>query len=541
MKSKYPLGKLLLALSGLCAMSSTLATDYTWSTSSGNWASSSWLGSPAVNPATGPVDGDNIIGVGGNIVLTVGASRQVDNLTNQTTVGTTWTLQAGGGQTAVLTADNITNAAAGNLNFRAAIGTGTMSVSAINVSQTGSGITNLGTTTAANALETLQITGTTAVSAGVMNVNVDNDLVVDPDTYSLGLINVSGTGTLTLNQAGYAKPGTTVANSTGLIGSGGQIVNGTLVTGSTNVSSLVVTTSGSYSTGSLLANGQGTLALTKSGTGTQVLSADNTYTGGTTITAGQLQLGNGGTTGAIVGNVSTTSASAQLAFNRSNAYTFGGTISGSGSVLQVGTGTVILAASNSYSGGTTISAGTLLVSNGAGSATGTGNVSVAAGALLGGNGIIAPSAGNNVSVNGTLSPGIASADVLTFNLGSGSKLDFGSGAAIEMTLGTASDRIVFTSTGDWLSGSGNATLSLTLGPGFDYNNSYVIFDGVSTVGFTLADVTGYDTGAYTHSFSLVGDDYVLSFTAVPEPGVVALLGLAGIALVWRRILRRSQI
>src|SRR5258708_7164694 len=37
--------------------------------------------------------------------------------------------------------------------------------------------------------------------------------------------------------------------------------------------------------------------------GKQVLAGENTYTGGTTISAGTLQLGNGGTAGSIVGNV----------------------------------------------------------------------------------------------------------------------------------------------------------------------------------------------------------------------------------------------
>ena len=48
--------------------------------------------------------------------------------------------------------------------------------------------------------------------------------------------------------------------------------------------------------------------------------------------------------------------------NRSNAYTFDGVISGSGSFVQMGAGTTTLTATNTYSGGTTISAGTLAVS-----------------------------------------------------------------------------------------------------------------------------------------------------------------------------------
>ncbi|MBV8899999.1 MAG: autotransporter-associated beta strand repeat-containing protein, partial [Verrucomicrobia bacterium] len=106
-------------------------------------------------------------------------------------------------------------------------------------------------------------------------------------------------------------------------------------------------------------------SLTKVGTGTLTLTGTNTYSGGTTISAGTLQLGNGGTTGSIAGNVTD---NAILAFSRSDAFTFGGVISGTGSVQQIGTGTAVLTANNTYTGGTTISAGTLQL--GAGGTTG---------------------------------------------------------------------------------------------------------------------------------------------------------------------------
>ena len=61
----------------------------------------------------------------------------------------------------------------------------------------------------------------------------------------------------------------------------------------------------------------GTGALTKSGASTLTLTGDSTYTGGTTISAGTLQLGNGGTSGSIVGDVSTTAYSRSTAAIRS--------------------------------------------------------------------------------------------------------------------------------------------------------------------------------------------------------------------------------
>jgi autotransporter-associated beta strand protein len=98
----------------------------------------------------------------------------------------------------------------------------------------------------------------------------------------------------------------------------------------------------------------GSGSLTQAGTGTLILTGANTYSGGTTISAGTLQIGNGGTTGSIIGNVLDNGV---LAFNRSDNITFAGNISGSGSVLLMGTGTVALTGANTYSGGTAIGGG----------------------------------------------------------------------------------------------------------------------------------------------------------------------------------------
>jgi outer membrane autotransporter protein len=120
-----------------------------------------------------------------------------------------------------------------------------------------------------------------------------------------------------------------------------------------------------------LQDGGSTLALTKVGTGTLILTGTDTYTGGTTIAAGTLQLGNGGMTGSITGNVTDNSI---LAFDRSNALTFGGVISGTGAVQQIGTGTTVLLGDSNYAGGTTIQAGTLQLGNGRTTGSITGNV-----------------------------------------------------------------------------------------------------------------------------------------------------------------------
>ncbi|WP_080418460.1 autotransporter outer membrane beta-barrel domain-containing protein [Burkholderia ubonensis] len=136
----------------------------------------------------------------------------------------------------------------------------------------------------------------------------------------------------------------------------------------------------------------GTGALTKIGTGTAVFSGNSTYTGGTTISAGALQLGNGGTSGSIVGNVTNNGT---LAFDRSDSVTYGGTISGSGSVGQIGAGTTVLTGNSTYTGGTTISAGALQLGNGGTSGSIVGNVT--------NNGTLAFDRSDTVSYGGTIS------------------------------------------------------------------------------------------------------------------------------------------
>ena len=87
---------------------------------------------------------------------------------------------------------------------------------------------------------------------------------------------------------------------------------------------------------------------------------------------GALQLNNGGNVGSFVDNGS-------LIFARSDTFTFSQTIAGSGNVVQDGTGTTVLSGANTYSGGTLVELGTLVVDNP--QALGTGNVTVNGGTL----------------------------------------------------------------------------------------------------------------------------------------------------------------
>jgi fibronectin-binding autotransporter adhesin len=227
-----------------------------------------------------------------------------------------------------------------------------------------------------------------------------------------GAIVFTDTGSVTLagnNQARtIALGGTNTGNNTlaGSIGNAGSGIttlakndSGTWVltgnhsyTGLTNINGGTLFIGGGGTTGSIasaLVNNFGTLgfnrsdllayggqitgtgALRQAGTGTTVLTGNNSYTGGTTIEAGTLQLGDGGTSGSIVGDVANDGV---LVFDRSDLVTFGGLISGSGSVEQIGSGTTVLTGINSYAGGTSILGGTLQVSA-------DGNLGAAAGGL----------------------------------------------------------------------------------------------------------------------------------------------------------------
>ncbi len=126
---------------------------------------------------------------------------------------------------------------------------------------------------------------------------------------------------------------------------------------------------------------KGTGSLLKTGAGTLTLSGANTFSGGTTISTGTLQLLTGS---ALPGNVANYGS---LLVNRSDSVNFGGVISGNGSLTKLGGGTLFFTNANTYSGGTVISGGILSLGTGANgsenvNAIGSGSVTVKTGGTL---------------------------------------------------------------------------------------------------------------------------------------------------------------
>jgi fibronectin-binding autotransporter adhesin len=240
-----------------------------------------------------------------------------------------------------------------------------------------------GLTKNGNGLLTMQgganaYTGITTVNAGTLSVSnlFNGGVASDIGAASSGATNlVLSGGTLQ-----YTGSGASIDRLFTVTSGGGTIdASGTGALSLTNTGAINVPGSGTHAlilTGSdtnsdtlaaLIADGTGgAISLTKNGPNTWILTGNNTFSGGTTISAGggNLQVGAGGGNGAIgSGNVNNGS---RLVFNRSGSLTVSGNITGTGSVLVGGGGTVSLGGNNSYSGGTTISNGSTLQLTGTG-------------------------------------------------------------------------------------------------------------------------------------------------------------------------------
>jgi len=164
----------------------------------------------------------------------------------------------------------------------------------------------------------------------------------------------SGAGKWVLTGDNAHSGGTTIAGGTLQVGAGGA--SGSLGSGSVTANgALIFNRTGTLTNpGAISGNG----SLTKSGSSTLILAGNNTYTGGTTVEAGALQIGNGGATGSLYPQGAIVNNSTVI-FNSTSdqAYFAGGVISGTGNVIVRGTGIVKAIGANSYTGWTSIEPG----------------------------------------------------------------------------------------------------------------------------------------------------------------------------------------
>jgi autotransporter-associated beta strand protein len=230
--------------------------------------------------------------------------------------------------------------------------------------------------------------GATTISGGTLSIGtLDNGgVATDIGASSSSAANlVLNGGTLQFTGGGATSDRLfTLGTAGGTIddaGGGSVILNnaGSVALSGTGARTLTLRSVGVDELAAKLGDNGGATAITKSGAGTWVVTANNTNSGAVTITGGTLQVGNGGATGAVgSGNITINPAGSVLAFNRSGTLT-NGVVSGVGSVTVDGGGTVVLPGNNSYSGGTTIGGGSTL-QVGVGGATGqlapNGNVTV---------------------------------------------------------------------------------------------------------------------------------------------------------------------
>lgn len=243
------------------------------------------------------------------------------------------------------------------------------------------------------------------------------------------------TGTNTFNGGVQFKAGTIAVGSNSALGTGtltfntndGNILQAASTVSLTNLITLtkngVIDTNGQTLTlgGVISGSGSGTgSSLTKTGAGTAILTASNTYTGSTELNQGILSVAGssnlGGAATGVVFNGGTLAVTGTSTFTHpaslisSGTYdiasgtitTWQGAISGNGTLTKTGAGTLVLSTSNSYLGGTTLNQGTLSIQNDGSLGSGLFSFGTSGTTLVAGAGPLTVSNGIQITGNGNI-------------------------------------------------------------------------------------------------------------------------------------------
>jgi T5SS/PEP-CTERM-associated repeat protein/autotransporter-associated beta strand protein len=346
-----------------------------------------------------------------------------------------------------------------------------------------------------NGTLTIENDGTVSNRYGYIGYNADSTGTVTVDgatsawtNSGLLMVGALGNGTLTIQNGGA------VSNDEGYIGFGSSstgtaTVNGTYSTW-TNSGFLYVGPNGN---GTLNIQNGGTVSaagvvIASSATGTLNIGAASGQTAVApgTLTTPTVAFGAG--TGSIVFNHTATN------------YAFDPAISGPGSV-KAEAGTTTLTANNSYTGATTVSGGTLLVTGAIYQSSG---LTVDAGATVGGTGFL-PTA----TINGTLAPGVNGIGTVTVR---GGNLTFGAGSTYAVDISpSAADRTDVVANSAALAGTVRARFE----PGAYVTKQYTILHADNGLGGSMfGGLTTLNMPAgLTAALSYGSNDVFLNLTA----------------------------
>ena len=447
MKSKNLNPFLIAIAAGLVVTTSTThAADGTWNVdANGLWSlNTNWASSIIANDLTSTANFTNNITADRTVSLDTDRTINRVNFSDATTATAgSWILNNNALATNNLILSGTTGAATGTVPVIdvGALGTGkTATISAIIEGSYGFTKTGTGTLVLSGANSNLsgnvtilsgtvdQKTATTALGTGTLviggtggvnpifqtGVNNSNAVQVNANTTGTSIIAANGTGSgtvmsgaITLNSANLnvrtfsAGTSAAVTLSGGVTGTGNLLINnlsnGTAATGKVTLSGATinnigtVTSQGTGPTANVIsavigANVTGVIQ-TNATTGLN-LTAVNLYTSNTTITDGTLQISGSGklNNGNYAGAITVTAATSTLQYSSSAAQTFSGNITGLGALTKdTGTAsTLTLSGTNTYTGATTISAGTLRLGAGgtAGSLSTSSAISVASGSTF---------------------------------------------------------------------------------------------------------------------------------------------------------------